>query len=484
VFESTHTFGFFEYFRVPYDVALAADDEQYGRLSSTRSKKRVLRWPTAKAFPSQTVAQFYKLDGAPIFARVVPDSVLSRRLPEWGTEWKAIAELHDDSGHRIASVWQDKRGSVVLPFDPDEVIEQFRCEGYQNGPSGSGWMQRLRPLLLRTYYLLRPAIPRPLQIALRRVFTRVQNRTTFPAWPIETALHDFYEWMFGIVTDLAGRPVPWLDLWPEGRSWALVLTHDVETDVGLRHRHLLRDLERERSMVSSWNFVPLRYDVEDSDVKALQEEGCEVGVHGLKHDGRDLESLRMLRRRLPVMHRYAKNWGAVGFRSPATHRRWEWMPLLGFSYDSSYHDTAPHEPKPGGSCSYLPFFIDDLVELPITLPQDHTIFTILQHENAGVWIEKASHIRSRRGMALALTHPDYAVADDRVVEGYRLLLDTYADDPSAWHALPKDVADWWRRRAASTVKLGDKGTGWSIVGPALADGNVRFAVAGKPTLTA
>jgi hypothetical protein len=35
------------------------------------------------------------------------------------------------------------------------------------------------------------------------------------------------------------------------------------------------------------------------------------------------------------MREFATRWNAVGFRSPATHRVWEWMPLLGFHYDSS-----------------------------------------------------------------------------------------------------------------------------------------------------
>ena len=51
------------------------------------------------------------------------------------------------------------------------------------------------------------------------------------------------------------------------------------------------------------------------------------------------------------------------------------MPRLGFEYDSSYTDTDPYEPQPGGCCSYLPYFNESLVELPITLPQDHTVFS-------------------------------------------------------------------------------------------------------------
>jgi hypothetical protein len=296
---------------------------------------------------------------------------------------------------------------------------------------------------------------------------------------VETALHDLYEWLFGQLAGFAGRPIPWLDLWPGGRTWALVLTHDVETAAGCRDLHLLRDVEREFGYTSSWNFVPLRYEVGDDLLAGLRAEGCEIGVHGLLHDGRDLGSRRLLERRLPRIREYASRWGAAGFRAPATQRAWDWMPLLGFDYDSSYHDTAPYEPTPGGCCSYFPFFNRDLVELPITLAQDHTIFAILQQPDETVWIEKARHLRSRRGMALVLTHPDYA-DDPRLVRGYRRLLESLEGDPDVWRALPREVSAWWRRRAQSTIEQGSEG--WTVRGPAASEATVRFAHPSTPAL--
>jgi len=154
----------------------------------------------------------------------------------------------------------------------------------------------------------------------------------------------------------------------------------------------------------------------------------------------------------------------------------ELMHRLGFDYDSSYSDTDPYEPQPGGCCTYLPFFNRDTVELPITLPQDHTLFTILQHADASLWLRKAEHIRERGGMVLVLTHPDYA-RDERLAKGYETLLDTFAGDDTVWHALPKEVATWWRRRAASTIR--GQGDGWIIDGPASDDGRVGYAEGGS-----
>ena len=223
-----------------------------------------------------------------------------------------------------------------------------------------------------------PGAPPPGPAAAAARVHRPAGPPAFPRWPLETSLHDFYTWLFELIAGLTGTPVPYLDVWPDQRSWAMVLTHDVETAAGQQQVETLRGLERARGLRSSWNFVGERYEVDAGLVRALQEEGCEVGVHGLRHDGRDLASRRLMERRLPAMRQYAGQWGAVGFRSPGTQRHWDLMPRLGFEYDSSYSDTDPYEPQPGGCCTYLPYFNRDMVELPITMPQDHTLFAILQ----------------------------------------------------------------------------------------------------------
>jgi hypothetical protein len=494
MFESTHPFLFFDYFRIPYRLASphqvppdppAAEIERFcGQLWKAPvgdGRGAILSWlrlDALEASPrSGAVAGRFRLKGSTIFGHVLPDPV-ARRWLDGGRGWQPVEPISNAAGRPVASVWLADDGSVFLPFDPGEVMHRFWSETYQNiGQPAIG--AGIRSTLVKAYYTVRPVMPRRFQIALRRRFTRVQRASTFPAWPMENALHDLYEWLFDRVAAFAGCPVPWLDLWPDGRAWALVLTHDVETSVGYRDLHVLRDIERDLGYTSSWNFVPLRYDVANDVLAALRAEGCEIGVHGLLHDGRDLGSRRLLRKRRPGIREYAGRWDAVGFRAPATQRKWEWMPTLGFDYDTSYHDTAPYEPTPGGCCSYFPYLNEGMVELPITLPQDHTIFAILQHPDETLWTRKAAHVRSRRGMALVLTHPDY-VDDPRVMEGYRRLLGGLSGDPSVWRALPREVSAWWRRRAESTVEQTE--TGWTIRGPATPDGSIRFARTGGSNL--
>jgi hypothetical protein len=350
------------------------------------------------------------------------------------------------------------------------VMWQFWSEGYQ--AVGRSQLATVgRAAIVRGYYLARPALPRPVQLRLRRLFTCVQSRSSFPAWPVDDNLHNFYAWLITLIAEVAGQPVPFLDPWPDGRTWALVLTHDVETVAGYRDIELLRSLERERDYRSSWNFVSQRYPVGDDRLRELRDEGCEVGVHGLRHDGRDLASRRLMEQRLPAMREFAERWDATGFRSPATQRNWSLMPELGFDYDSSYSDTDPYEPQPGGCCTYWPYFNQAMVELPMTLPQDHTMFSILQKPGPEIWLDKARHLRNRQGMVLVLTHPDYA-RDQRVTDSYAGLLEAFRDDDTAWRALPAEVAAWWRDRDASTIR-GDGGA-WRVEGPASGRGRVRL----------
>ncbi len=487
VFKSSHPFAFFDYFRVPYTVCprLAVADGAHAPMAVHRmcttgqpgAVPRSLLWlgtdAGPPALPSSCQPGRYRLRDFTFFGRVAADAAVPGALSQHGHGWHPAEPILDEAGQPRAAVWRDGDGSVFVPFDPAEVMQQFWSESYRR-VGRSPMALTGRTALVKGYYLVRPALPRRLQLRLRRAFTRVQARSSFPGWPMEDSLHSLYAWLFGQLAELAGRPVPFIDLWPQGRSWALVLTHDVETDVGYRNLDLLRGPERELGYRSSWNFVPLRYQVPEDTIRRLQEEGCEVGVHGLRHDGRDLGSRRLLARRLPAMREYADRWQAVGFRSPATQRRWELMPTLGFDYDSSYSDTDPYEPQPGGCCSYLPYFNGSMVELPMTLPQDHTLFVILQNPDAEVWMRKAQSLRERHAMVLALTHPDYA-ADPRVAQGYRSLLEGFRDDETVWHALPREVATWWRQRACSAVR--GAGDDWRIEGPAAASGRIRFAAA-------
>ena len=390
--------------RLPVRLALL---DELG-IPCTTGREPMLSWPTAAELEG-VAPRWHEVEGVAVFARCLASGIV-----------------------RCG-------GEIRLPFDPDEALLNLRREAYVR--------DGLRAAARRAYYRLRPLLPRTVQLAARRSFTRVQARATFPAWPVETAADDLTRLVVGLAEEAVGERLPTAPTWPHGRRWALVLTHDVETAAGLTAIEPLRRLEERYGYRSSWNLVPERYRTPDELAGELRAAGHELGVHGLRHDGRDLASRRLLERRLPGIRAAAERWGAVGFRAPATQRRWEWMPLLGFDYDSSYPDTDPYEPQAGGCCTSVPFFNGELVELPITVPQDHTVFEILGHEDESLWIEKIEFLRARGRMALMLTHPDYLPAGGPAFRAYERVLARYAGDATAWKALPRDVAAWWRRRS-------------------------------------
>ena len=472
LFASSSPLTILDDFRVPYEVDERLSLQGMEQLR-VPGRAPALLW---KSHPSgepiaATVLGADQETQIPLFARVVSDGVAEPLLADRGGTWHRARALTSADGVRCGSIWRAEDGSVFLPFDPDEVALNYWSERYLRVAAGTT-VRSLRRRLMLAYYRTRPVLPRPLQIWLRRQFARVQARSAFPRWPVEPCLHDFFDLIFAILGGLAGGPIPRVAPWPHGHAWALVLTHDVEQSSGLNVIDPVLELERTHGVRSSWNFVPGRYQVDPERVAALVADGFEVGVHGLYHDGLDLESFATWQERLPLAHDAAERWGAVGFRSAALHREWDWMRLLNFDYDSSCPDTDPYEPQHGGCCTWLPFFNGELVELPLTLPHDHTVFVILRHQDESCWVEKAEFLRDRGGLAVLDTHPDYLV-DERIFRAYDRFLGRFADDATAWRALPRDVSAWWRRRAASSLER-DGGT-WRIVGPAADEAHIELS---------
>lgn len=135
-----------------------------------------------------------------------------------------------------------------------------------------------------------------------------------------------------------------------------------------------------------------------------------------------------------------------GFRAPLTHRNPGWMQSLEIEYDESFFDTDPFEPIPGGAMSIWPYFLGRFVELPYTLVQDFSLTNILGETTPRIWMEKVDFLRKYRGMALLNSHPDYLKSPVT----YKVYADFLAEMKKSadyWHALPGEVATWWKYRA-------------------------------------
>jgi hypothetical protein len=370
--------------------------------------------------------------------------------------------------------------------------------------------------LNKSYYCIKPFIPRRIQIIIRRKMVLRKALLCKDVWPIDEKASNRRDMFSG---------------WPEQRRFALVLMHDVDTAKGHDKSSELMNLEKGLGFRSSFNFVPERYNVSPELRLHLRGNGFEVGVHGLKHDGKLYQSHKRFQKRAIRINQFIKEWGSVGFSSPATHHKLDWLHELNIQYDASTFDTDPFEPQSDGVGTIFPFWVprnnasdsidptgresqvasregltdfsniplfhhsnipvandssnssnsinssnpepsssklqsprssllapgarllsDGYVELPYTLPQDFTLFVIMQEKNIDIWKRKLDWIVENGGMALLDAHPDYIDFDgnnpgleEYPVHYYEEFLHYIKNkyEGQYWHALPKDIARFW-----------------------------------------
>jgi peptidoglycan/xylan/chitin deacetylase (PgdA/CDA1 family) len=300
-------------------------------------------------------------------------------------------------------------------------------------------------LVNRLFYAIKPWIPRALQISLRSALVRAKRQRCKDIWPIDP---------------LAGKPPAEWSGWPEGKRFALVLTHDVESLAGHDKCERLMQLEVDRGFRSCFNFVPEKYPVSPALRETMAKSGFEVGVHGLIHDGKLYSSQRIFAERAAKINRYLKEWRAVGFRSPAMHHNLDWIHELDIAYDMSTFDTDPFEPQSDGVRTIFPFYVNNssgqggYLELPYTMPQDFTVFVLMKETSIGIWKDKLDWIAKCGGMALVNVHPDYMSFNDekprleeyssiRYVELLEYIIKCYGED--CCQLLPAELVSFLRK---------------------------------------
>jgi peptidoglycan/xylan/chitin deacetylase (PgdA/CDA1 family) len=331
----------------------------------------------------------------------------------------------------------------------ERVISRYLFEEYLSP------RERQPSLALTFYYLIKGLIPVGLRHHLNALAVRARKRLDFPRWPCETALVDFWrDWLRQSLQRLGIADTLHIGFWPHGHRCCIVLTHDVESPFGFEQIQRMTDLEEQYGFRSALNFPLNQYRIDWRKLDDLKARGFEFGAHGLAHDGRLFRSEQDFSALAPLLERFANEQGLVGFRSPSTLRNVEWIKRLSFDYDCSFADTDPYEPQPGGSCSVFPFFLGNMVELPYTVPQDHTLIHLLRRDPLPIWTTKSQWIASMGGMILTLTHPDYSGTQPHLAT-YGELLKRLNDLECSWRALPSEVALWWRQRSQTHLTIKD-----------------------------
>lgn len=315
----------------------------------------------------------------------------------------------------------------------------------------------MKKILTRWFYYAKPLIPRGVQLAIRRRVVQWTRSRNGHVWPIDESTSD--------------PPSGWAG-WPDGKRFALILTHDVDTAKGQDKCVALAGMEEALGLRSSFNFVPRRYQVSSSLRGYLTGRGFEVGVHGLYHDGKYFNSREVWNKRAVLINQYIEEWNAVGYRTPSMHHMLSWFHDLDIEYDASTFDTDPFEPYPDPVKTIFPFWVPNgkkdhggYIELPYTLAQDFTLFILLQEKSIELWKKKLDWIVQKGGMALINTHPDYMNFKEGRIgreeypsEWYKEFLEYVIDKYNGeyWHVLPNEVPKFWKTMRQNDPHFSDK----------------------------
>jgi hypothetical protein len=299
----------------------------------------------------------------------------------------------------------------------------------------------------------------------------------FPHWPVDTTVDRIFEQaMLLSLKAQSVSQIPFVWFWPEGATSCAIMTHDVETEKGVRSSPYLMDMEDAFNIKASFQIIPeQRYEVTGKFLNCLRERGFEVVVHDLNHDGHLFREKEEFLRRARKINSYGKRYGATGFRAAVLYRKQEWFDALDFSYDMSVPNVAHLDPQRGGCCTVMPYFVGKILELPVTTTQDYTLFNIFNDYSIGLWKKQIDLIMEKHGLISVIVHPDY-VSNSRERAAYESLLAHLADlrkQKGVWITTPGEVDRWWRQRAE--MKLVKDELGWRVEGVGSERARVAFA---------
>jgi len=360
------------------------------------------------------------------------------------------------SGHRPAASPRDalrdarpdvhiKNGNLHLPFDLSQVVDGLRREMY-----AKDWRDGNSPLA-SLYYLIRPLMPVAVRKHLQKIRLRGWEKIPFPRWPVDRTVDNLMEQALLLSMQAQGlQQVPFIWFWPEGASSCALMTHDVETSLGVDLCSKLMDVNDSFGIKASFQVIPEeRYHVTPAFLQSIRDRGFEVVVHDLNHDGHLFRDRKRFVERAAKINAYGKKFGATGFRAGMLYRNQLWYDLLDFEYDMSVPNVAHLDPQRGGCCTVMPYFVGKVLEIPVTTTQDYTLFHILNDYSTTLWERQIELIIEKHGLISVVIHPDYLTSGRarNVYEGLLTHLAKLKSEKNVWVTTPGEVNTWWRQRS-------------------------------------
>ena len=395
-----------------------------------------------------TAPEWFRVDGIRCFGR------------RWKPETK---EANERAESDVAQEVQFDGHCFSLPFDLSEIVAMLWRERYDRGQTPGRFTT---DAIRAAYYFFRPLLPVAARKYAQRRALHGWEQRSFPAWPVDQTADQLIELPLKAALS-SGKvdSIPFIWFWPAGKRGCVVMTHDVETRQGLEDCPALMDIDSSYEIRSSFQLIPGgRYHVTQTQIDNLRDRGFEVNVHDWNHDGKLFGNRSLFLERAAKINACAAEWEAKGFRAGALYRNPEWLKELHVAYDMSSPNVAHLDPQRGGCCTLFPWFAGEVLEIPLTMTQDYSLFHILGDYSLTLWKRQLELIVAAHGMASIIVHPDY-IRDVRARRVYHELLAylrTLRHQHDLWMALPGTVNDWWRqRRQMQLVRVGQR---WEIVG--------------------
>ena len=348
-----------------------------------------------------------------------------------------------ESGEEVALAVRRDDGHIELAFDVDAAVAALiRRRAYT----------RARPLSARLPFRYR-RVPAPVRNAVRNLLSRraaARVGEGYPAWPVDPSVEVLRRIHLAArrIVDPGLEPTPF---WPDGKQFALALTHDVDSGPGLQLAREVAAEEAAQGHRSCWYLVGSDYPLDPAATGDLRDAGGELGLHGSHHDNRIafLEEGRA-EAELDACSATIEGLGMRGFRSPSMLRTPRLYAALEgrFQYDSSMPDSGLL-PERNGCGTVFPFRNGSLTVLPLTLPPDGQLLGrgLEPAQVLAAWIDKAEWIAGVHGAAVHLTHPEPGFsAEPAMRETYRAFLRWVSSRDDVWAATPAEIVDHWAAR--------------------------------------
>lgn len=237
-----------------------------------------------------------------------------------------------------------------------------------------------------------------------------------------------------------------------GKRYACIITHDIDTQKGLKRAKHLKKLEEKYDVHSAWYIPSKHYKLNLETVKDLANYG-EIGAHDTKHDGKlaQLPKQKLVKRVREAKQTLEKiiNCSVEGFRAPLLQHNVEIIRALEearYTYDTSIPTWEPKHPygmKPSGIGTANSVKIGKMVEIPISLPQDHQMTNVLglaPKQTVEAWMKLKEAIKDIGGICTVLVHPSYQLAHSKNLNIYEDLMNNFATDDDAWVTVPTEIA--------------------------------------------